>query len=202
MKKLVTILLAAMVMCSALTMYAFAEETEVSTDLENEKLNELCDLIIKAVVKDDMTDVEKAYAVYTWVDKNLKYKGQDNYEQWQDAAYDSLSNYSGDCLGYYAATRALLQRMGFETMQACSEDESHCWVMAKIGDFWWHLDNTPGWGGERFMLTTDELLDFEYIDNEKYPDGLKYDFNPEGYPETKGTDKDRELKTEGKQKDT
>lgn len=148
----------------------------------NEKLNGMCDRILNVILEDGMSETDKASAIYTWVCDNYTYVGKPDFSCWQEGAWDMLSSYSGDCYGYYASLRALLQRAGIRCLEASSVPKDHYWVMASVDGNWRHLDATPGWGESRCLLTTQELLDYVYDGNPKYPEGLIYEFDPSGYP--------------------
>ena len=159
-----------------------AAEAEIDFK-EKEKLTVLCKKVLKTILKDGMTEEEKASAIYHWVEDNISYVHKPDFASWESGAYDTLTTYTGDCYAFYSALRALLEEAGIPCIEGTSIPKDHYWVIAYINGKWWHLDATPGWGGERFMLTTQELLDYEYYGNKKYKEGLKYEFDPADYPE-------------------
>lgn len=146
-------------------------------DTGNEKLNQLCDDILINIVNDDMSEREKAYAVYTWVTNNIKYRGTSATGDWIAGAETALTKRSGNCYTFYSASRALLTRLGFENIEAVSYTEGHYWNMVKVDGSWWHFDTTTGWGTERFLWTSEQLLNYTYRN-------IAYLWNPEGYPQT------------------
>ena len=156
------------------------EVTKKSTG--SEELDVLCDNILNSIINDNMTDVEKARAAYDWVTTNISYVMSDKCDTWQEQAIQTINSYSGDCTGYYAILRALFERIGFECEGVESITQEHIWVIAKVNGEWYHFDATPGWGSDRFMYTTDEMLSYTYYGNDKYPDGLKYSFSTSKLP--------------------
>ncbi len=148
----------------------------------SEELDALCDNILNTIVKDNMTDVEKARAAYEWVKTDISYVMSDKCDTWQEQAIQTIHSYSGDCTGYYAILRALFERIGFECEGVESITKEHIWVIAKVDGEWYHFDATPGWGSDRFMYTTDEMLSYTYYGNEKFPEGLKYSFSTAQLP--------------------
>lgn len=152
-------------------------QAAVYQDTGNEELNQLCDDILINIVGDDMSEREKAYAVYTWVTGNIKYRGISDTGDWIAGAKTALSKRSGNCYAFYSASRALLTRLGFENIEAISYTEGHYWNMVKVDGSWWHFDTTTGWGTQRFLWTSEQLLNYTYRN-------LAYLWSPEGYPET------------------
>ena len=152
-------------------------QTAECGDTGNEELNQLCDDILINIVSEDMSGREKAYAVYTWVAGNIKYRGISDTGDWVAGAKTALSKRRGNCYAFYSASRALLTRLGFENIEAKSYTEGHYWNMVKVDGSWWHFDTTTGWGTERFLWTSDQLLNYTYRK-------LSYLWSPEGYPET------------------
>lgn len=165
------------------------KQEETTTTIEvvtkstgSEELDVLCDNILNSIINDSMTDVEKARAAYDWVTANVSYVMSDKCDTWQEQAIQTINSYSGDCTGYYAILRALFERIGFECESVESITQEHIWVIAKVNGEWYHFDATPGWGSDRFMYTTDEMLSYTYYGNDKYPDGLKYSFSTSKLP--------------------
>lgn len=154
----------------------------VTKSTGSEELDVLCDNILNSIIRDNMTDVEKARAAYDWVTTNISYVMSDKCDTWQEQAIQTINSYSGDCTGYYAILRALFERVGFECESVESITQEHIWVIAKVNGEWYHFDATPGWGSDRFMYTTDEMLSYTYYGNDKYPDGLKYSFSTSKLP--------------------
>lgn len=152
-------------------------------DTGDDDLNELCDDILAEIVDDDMTEREKAYAIYTWVESNIRYQGSTDTSDIIAGAIRALSTYKGDCFAFCTSSMALLTRAGFDNVIAHEDDDSHFWNMVKVDGEWWHFDTTTGWGTERFLWTTDELLDYVYS-NEKYGTSIWYDWDPANGPDT------------------
>ena len=116
-----------------------------------------------AIIDEDMTDMEKAYAIYLWVKGYIDYWDNDNYEYWTMAAYQAFTRGGGDCYNYFAAAKALLNMAGIENIEVDKSDISHSrhyWLLVNLGYGWYHLDPTPRLGSapdRAFMLTDAEL---------------------------------------------
>lgn len=153
------------------------------TDTGNSKLNSLCDNVLKSIVNNNMSDREKAYAVYSWVEKNIRYSGVSDMSNWKTGGVTALSTKKGNCYAYYSASRALLTRLGFETIEISEEDKSHYWNLVKVNGSWYHFDTTSGWGTQRFLWTDSQMSSYEYY-NKNLGRNISYDWDKTAYPAT------------------
>lgn len=152
-------------------------------DTGDAKLNEMCDDILVDILQPDMSERDKAYAIYKWVSKNVRYRGSSDTSDWIEGAKYSLTNRKGNCYAFYTASRALLARAGFETTGATSYSYDHYWNIVKVDGVWRHFDTTPGWGTERFLWTGTQIDNYVYY-NDELGRNISYGWNPEGCPET------------------
>ena len=167
-----------------LTREIIADPEEIK-DLGIERLNEICDLIIDYTTTEDMEDWQKAYAVYQWIENNINYVDVVLPHNWQEAALQVFNTYAAECYGFYAALRAVFERLGFKCIEMEEGgDFPHFWLMFYVEGAWWHCDATVGWGGERFMRITEWMQNFLYRDNWKYPRGMYYYFDKSKLPKT------------------
>ncbi len=152
-------------------------------DLGDEIVNEECDFILSEIITLDMDQREMAYAIYQWVEKNIRYSGNTIKGDALRGAKLTFAKRTGDCYSFCSALWALLNRIGIDTIDVTGEDDYHFWVISKIDGEWYYLDATTGWGSERFMLTEKELEDFIYLYN-KGRDSLTYEWDKSKYPKT------------------
>ncbi len=152
-------------------------------DTGSEEVNELCDQVLVEIIKKDMDERERAYAIYTWVEEEIRYSGVTMKGDFLRGAKVALAKRKGDCYAFCTALRALLMRAGFETEEVPGYQNYHFWVMVKVDGNWYHIDATTGWGGERFLLTTAELEAYSY-QNPKYTNPLTYEWDKSKLPET------------------
>ena len=152
-------------------------------DLGDSKLNSMCDEILLSILNNDMTEREKAYAIYTWVCGHVRYRGSTAITDWKESAKTILSTRKGNCYAFYVSSRALLARAGFETDMATSYGLGHYWNLVKVDGQWRHFDTTSGWGTERFLWTGTQINAYSYY-NSNLGTSLTYDWNPEGCPDT------------------
>lgn len=134
----------------------------VYKDTGSEELNKICDNILNRIVDSSMSERELAYSVYCYVEKNISYAGVTPQEGFITAGIKTLKIGKGNCYGYYAASAALLTRLGFENIEIHTEDLSHFWNMVKIEGSWYHFDTTNGWGAQRFLFTDAQLASYSY----------------------------------------
>lgn len=154
-------------------------------DTGDAQLNAICDEILTSIIRKEMTEREKAYAVYTWVAGHVKYRGISDTSSWINGAKIALAlPRNGNCFAFYSASRGLLTRLGFENVEASSYGKGHYWNMVKVDGYWWHFDTTSGWGTERFLWTSKQIN--EYQSRTYLPNGgvFDYSWNPEGCPQT------------------
>lgn len=119
-------------------------------------------------ITDASTDREKVVAIHKWARKYWFYnKDFDNsqYDLYQGAAY-MLNNYNSDCYGYFAATKLMFERLGFENIDVRKvkpypEANNHYWSLVSVdgGKTYYHFDATPRIGGFDGCLMTDAALD-------------------------------------------
>ena len=109
-----------------------------------EELDALCSSILKSILKDGMTDREKAEAIYNKVYK-VKYVSTDDDPNWIVNAWTALTTNKGDCVNYSAASRALLTMAGIPNYQIerVGGTTDHYWLIVCIDEKWYHFDTCP-----------------------------------------------------------
>lgn len=153
--------------------------TEISD--YTEKVNALCDDILRQITTAGMSKSEKAKAVFTYVLNNITYIGHSDKSDWVKGAYTAFTRKQGDCYTYYAASRALLTRLGIENMEVIRIGETHFWNLVNLGSGWYHFDASPKSSNfQCFMLTDEEVAAYgPSIGRPEY-----YDFDKSLYPST------------------
>ncbi len=154
-------------------------------DTGDAQLNAICDAILTPIIQKNMTERQKAYAVYKWVTGHVKYRGISDTSSWINGAKIALSlPRNGNCFAFYCASRGLLTRLGFENVEATSYGKGHYWNMVKVDGYWWHFDTTSGWATERFLWTSKQINEYQYYDYSTNGENIVYNWNPEGCPQT------------------
>lgn len=150
--------------------------------VEPEEVYALAQPVYDAIIDDSMSDMQKAFAIYRWVNTNIGYSGDSDKSDWTIGAYDAFTNLSGDCYNYFAAAKALFNLAGIENIDIVKSDTSHSshfWSLINLGYGWYHVDCTPRKGdGDNFFMVTDEEL--EAYSSAHHNSHI---FDPDLYPE-------------------
>lgn len=141
-------------------------EKQTQSEEENSEnyanLKYLANLILKRILTDDMSDMEKLGRIYDWVRFECDYVDSSDKSSWVNAAISMIDTRKGDCFSYFAVAKALLENAGFETVnveKSNTEHSRHYWSLVKIDDGWYHYDTTPRHGdGDYFCMVTDKQL--------------------------------------------
>ncbi len=177
------------VMYSAVDSSGNKTETEVTiTMLEmtvtREELDKLADEIVAKIITEEMTILEKAWAVYQYVNRHVAYTGVSDKSDWMKEAKNGIVRGVGDCFTYYSISHLLLDKIGIQALSveraSIGDETHHYWHMVNYGEGWYHFDACPHKPYfVSFMLTTAEIdafskrvgkNDYYYrYDKEKYP---------------------------------
>ena len=137
------------------------EEKGPKRDLD--EVYALAQKVLDKIIDESMTDMEKAFAVYRWTNRNIMYTGTADKTHWTIGAYEAFTKRAGDCYSYYAAAKAMFEVLGIENVDIVKSDTSHSshfWSIINLGDGWYHVDCTPRKGsGDLFFMVTDEELE-------------------------------------------
>lgn len=122
---------------------------------------------LSSIVTEEMPLRQKVRAIYDWAHSSLSYHGHTDRSDPYQAAYRMLTTRQGDCYGYFAVSKLMLERLGIPTIDVekvknHEEDSSHYWSLVSIdgGKTYYHFDCTPRLGTPfDFCLVTDEALD-------------------------------------------
>ena len=132
-----------------------------------QQLNETADEILEQIIAPDMTTRQQVEAIYGWCREALTYKNQEHGTDWRQAAYDTITEKSGDCFGYFSVSKLLLERLEIPNLDVRKErqsktDSDHFWSLVSVdgGETYYHFDCTPRIGQTQdFCLVTDAVLD-------------------------------------------
>ena len=148
---------------------------------------EMADKVLAEILTDEMTEEEQLYAVWIYLHR-IPYTDISYSDNYVDNAYYFLEKRAGNCHCYYAASRLMLERMGYLTIDVKNRDHSklrHFWNLVSVdgGETWYHFDPC-GWNwndkdGLLFMVTDDFLVAFSYSH-----DFYSHDWEEDLYPAT------------------
>ncbi len=140
----------------------------------------LCDEILANIIDDDMSEKQKAEAIFNWVDWNIKYQGHAEKTSWIQGAYEGIKNRIGDCYNTACACYALYTRAGLENFIINRDPityAQHFWNAVKIDGKWYHCDALTTREGTRFFMWSsaqvkqyaDGHRGYFYYDASQYP---------------------------------
>ncbi|SEA39969.1 Transglutaminase-like superfamily protein [Pseudobutyrivibrio sp. ACV-2] len=140
----------------------------------------LCDEILSQIIKPDMSDYDKAHAIYVWIQGNIGYSESTDRDDWLKGAYDGLTKRHGDCYNYFSVGKALLTRAGIKNDDIeiiPTATRHHYWSVIDCGEGWRHFDSTPRHDKtfKGFYITDEDLMAYSSAhyrshnyDREKY----------------------------------
>lgn len=145
------------------------------------KIDSMADEILGEIVKNSMSDQQKAEAVYTYIRKNYSYVNNYNETNWEKAAEYGMKYDSGDCFMFYSVSRALLTRLGIPNLMVTryKGEGHHWWNLVYVEGGWYHFDTTPRNKQATFCLVTSAQLE-----NYSKKAGNTHIWNVPEYPKT------------------
>ena len=163
---------------------AAAQATVTVCEITEEILRPYVNKVLNKILTENMTQLEKARAIYDWMKANVSYTAFAYMDHWMRAAYSGFLNGRGDCYVYYAMARSLLDAAGIENMEICRDitAKPHNWNLVNCGDGWYHFDTCPHYKQyplESFMLTDAEVKAYSENCVKDY-----YSFDASLYPAT------------------
>lgn len=146
----------------------------------------LSDKVLKSIINNIMTDKRKMWEIFIWTAKYITYTGTSDKSSWINGAYQGMKYGSGDCFSYYAVSRALLTRAGFDVLpvQRVPSSSKHYWVLVKYQGQWYHFDPTPrstGYAYKCFLRSKPEVEAYTALMSKMKPNYFVY--NTAGLPE-------------------
>lgn len=128
---------------------------------DEDAIHEKADSILTQIIKDGMTDREKAKAIYRWLKNNIGYISHSEKGNYMRGAYEGLFKKQGDCFVYAASAKELLTRAGLQNLDIvkATTNPSHYWNLVWVEDGWYHFDATPRKDKSEFFLLTDAELE-------------------------------------------
>ena len=120
----------------------------------------MVDDILSEIITEEMTDLERLWAMYVWINTNIGYISTSDKSSYVKGAYDGLKNRVGDCYTYYSLVRIMAEHMGFEHREVVRDSltTEHYWNLIYYDGGWYHMDTSRFIKGnaEIFMLTDEE----------------------------------------------
>lgn len=138
--------------------------------------------VLEEIVEDEMSDYEKAEAIFQWVNTKIRFINFSEKDNFMRGAYEGLFLQKGDCFVYAATSKYLLTLAQIPNIdiKKITTNPSHYWNLVYIEDGWYHFDATPTREGKKIFLYTEKELE-EFSNSRE--DTYVYDKNL--YPEVK-----------------
>lgn len=116
-------------------------------------------------IREDMSDREKVEAIYVWTRIHFAYGGHTDTTDYIQSAYQFLTTRKGDCYGYFALQKIMLERLGIPTIDVqkvknYEGDSNHYWLLVSVdkGESYYHMDNV--WSKQLCLVTDTHLNNF------------------------------------------
>lgn len=108
-------------------------------------LNAEADKILDEIIRDNMSDLDKAFAVYMYLISNYNHESAaDSNNREPDTIYGILINKSGACGGFANTYKWLMDKLNIPCEICNSRSRGHIWNYVKIDDCWYHVDAIQG----------------------------------------------------------
>lgn len=133
-----------------------------------ENLDELAAGILNQIITPDMTQRQKARAIFDYVSGNVRYVGTPDQVDWVTAAYVGFTQRRGDCFYYFACSKELLTLAGIPNidLNRVNGNSDHYWQLVNVGDGWYHFDACPhpdSYPLTAFLLTEAEVRQYSTL---------------------------------------
>lgn len=154
---------------SGLTTTVYAYVTVLNVDVEWVRYT--VDNFVANITNPNMTQVQKARAIFNWVNANVSFVATINHRNIYEGAYQALRHRRGDCYTFQAVTQMMLTSAGIPNyvVSRVGGTTSHYWLIINPDDLGWHhLDPTPVYRYvapyvNRFMFTASDARRFTNI---------------------------------------
>lgn len=115
------------------------------SDVTSEDVYALADRILASIINADMSQREKARAIFDYVHSAIRYVGTSEKNNWLMGAYVGLTQGRGDCFNYFAASKLLLTQAGIPNidLERVGGNTDHYWQLVNVGDGYYHFDTCP-----------------------------------------------------------
>jgi len=152
------------------------------------------DEILKEIISDDMTQVDKARAIHSWIRRNVGYAASlGGPESIYEGAHRALTDRRGNCYIYYSIGEVMLTQAGIPNMKI-QRDRSipgttHLWSIINPDELgWYHFDATPmtsslGFNSLTYMFTDTDAARFAAAYTERHGAPTYYTYDRDLYPE-------------------
>ena len=120
---------------------------EEEPNVDDATIYALADATLETIITDDMSDLDKVFAVFFYVRDSFTYVKDSNYWDYKQEAYHFMTTRQDNCYANVCLSKLLLERLGFQSYMVQGEmgyvDEYHYWNMVSIdgGKTWYQYDS-------------------------------------------------------------
>jgi len=146
------------------------------------------DNILAGILREDMTQVQEARAIFNWITANVGFLSAIGYESVYEGAFQGLQHRRGNCFVFYALSEVMLTQAGIPNMRIeriPGQPDNHRWnLINPDGLGWHHFDSTPSRVPmDRFMFTSTQAEIFTERVRSEVGTRNYYTYDPTLYPE-------------------
>ncbi|MCL2396981.1 MAG: transglutaminase-like domain-containing protein [Defluviitaleaceae bacterium] len=157
-------------------------------DVDPAWINQRTDEILAGILRDGMTQVQQARAIFDWIGQNVGYAADIGRETVYEGAFQALTQRRGNCFVFYSISEVMLTRAGIPNMRIDripGTRTRHRWNLVNPDDMgWFHFDTTPNRVTfNRFMFTNTQAVEFTELIQQEVGTRYYYVFDPTLYPE-------------------
>lgn len=151
-------------------------------DEEKETLKLASD-VLKDTVKASMSDYEKEYAIYTWINENIHVDDggmtliQDTPEA-VSTPHGVLKYKKAVCVGYATTFRLLMQMLDIPCKVVHTTEKVHSWDLVQLGENWYHVDlySADNNSAPYYYLNLPDTLMYQDWDTALYPAADSFEY--------------------------
>jgi hypothetical protein len=168
-------------------------ETKISVrviEVEPDYVRSLVDDILAGILREDMTQVEQARAIFNWISWSMSTAPDILRESVFEAALNGLQTRRGNCYTYYAMSEVFLTQAGIPNMMIERKPGTptrHRWNLINPDNLGWHhFDAMPtrvGSAINRFMFKSSQIPEYNQLLQAAESPADYYTYVPELYPE-------------------
>ncbi|MCF0136418.1 MAG: transglutaminase domain-containing protein [Lachnospiraceae bacterium] len=160
-----------------------------NSGFDKDELPILVESIYAGICTENMTDEEKIWTIYHWIQEHIIYQLEFNeHEDLELEAVAGLHRRWGDCFTHAALATVMLNRVGCDTLLVERKSSygygEHYWIMFQFEGEWYHMDASPvgkrGYGHDICFFTDQQLMEW----SEKHY--WYYEWDLDAYPRTPG----------------
>ncbi len=142
-------------------------------EVTQELVDSLCDKVLARIVNDEMSQLEKARAIFDYIHGHVRFIYHSDKSSWLRGAYEGLALRRGDCFVFCAASKALLSRVGipYVDVSRTGGRTNHYWLAVNVGDGYYHFDplpTNPTYPIRTFLLTDAEVKAYSELRGDNY----------------------------------